>query len=440
MSLSHNYFKFKAIRDPLYGFIDLSELETKIIDTEIFRRLQFIKQLSHAYVVYPSATHTRFEHSLGTTYVSNIMANELGFNKQDDIEKIRLSCLLHDIGHGPFSHLFEHIMEKTNPTIEEPHEAISKIIIKEDSELDSILGSKRNEIVELLSKEIKSYKEPSKSLQSDIVSSGIDADKLDYLRRDSYHIGVAYGQFDFSRILHTLTSTVKGSQICVTNKGKDSLENYRLARYLMHVQVYEHHARLAADQMFLKALEIAIYEEKIFDEDLFKFDPAKTNSEFLNFYKSLDDFSIYRKIIDNDKAKTSKLILNNIKKRKLLKRVCEFTPKDLEKDADVANELMKMKPDDYQKIASEISNSLGLESYEVIFHKSAIKNKLYKKGELLFRVGDDIYDLETISPISGKDIEKYLVFGPIDKEIRKKIASKISDRFKVNLTKIAPIQ
>lgn len=441
MSLAHNYFRFKAIRDPLYGFIDLSELETKIIDTEIFRRLQFIKQLSHAYVVYPSATHTRFEHSLGTTYVSDIMANELGFNKQDDIEKIRLSCLLHDIGHGPFSHLFENIMEKINPTISEPHEAISKIIIKEDSELDSILGSKRDEIVELLSKKkIDSYKEPLKSLQSDIVSSGIDADKLDYLRRDSYHIGVAYGQFDFSRILHTLTSTVKGSQICVSHKGKDSLENYRLARYLMHVQVYEHHARLAADQMFLKALEIAIYEEKIFDENLFKFDPMKDNSDFLDFYKSLDDFSIYHKIIDNDKAKTSKLILNNIKKRKLLKRACEFTPKDLEKDADVQGELMKMKPDDYQKIASEISSSLGLEPHEVIFHKSAIKNKLYQKGELLFRIGDNISDLEAISPISGKDIEKYLVFGPNDKEIRKKIALKISERFKVDLTKIAPIQ
>ena len=130
MSLPYSYFRSKAIRDPLYGFIDLSELETKVIDTEIFRRLQFIKQLSHAYVVYPSSIHTRFEHSLGTLYVSNIMANELGFTKQDDVERIRLSCLLHDIGHGPFSHLFESIIEKINPTIPEPHEKISKIMIR----------------------------------------------------------------------------------------------------------------------------------------------------------------------------------------------------------------------------------------------------------------------------------------------------------------------
>ncbi len=440
MSPLHSYFRFKAIRDPLYGFIDLSELETKIIDTEIFRRLQFIKQLSHAYVVYPSLIHTRFEHSLGTSYVSNIMANELGFTKQDDIERIRLSCLLHDIGHGPFSHLFEAIIEKINPTIPEPHEEISKIMINEDSELNSILGLKKNEIIELLGKKIDSYKEPEKSLQSDIVSSGIDADKLDYLRRDSYHIDVAYGQFDFSRILHTLTTTPKCSQICISKKGKDALENYRLARYLMHVQVYAHHARLAADQMFLKALEIAIFEEKIIDADLLKFDPKKDNPEFLKFYTSFDDCSTYNKIMDNDKAKTSKSILNDIKKRKLLKRACEFTPKDLENAADVEGKFMKMKSDDFSKVALEISNSLSLEPHEVIFFKSTIKNKLFKKGEILFRVGDDVHDFDTYSPISGRDVDKFLIYGPIDKEIRKKIASEISNRFGVDLSKIAPLQ
>lgn len=440
MSQPHSYFRSKAIRDPLYGFIDLSETETKVIDAEIFRRLQFIKQLSHAYVVYPSSTHTRFEHSLGTAYVSNIMANELGFDRQDDIEKIRLSCLLHDVGHGPFSHLFEAILAKVNPGISEPHEKISKIMIKEDSELDSILGSKKAEIIELLTKESDLFKGPEKSLQSDIISSGIDADKLDYLRRDSFHVGVAYGQFDFNRILHTLTTTPKRSQICISNKGKDALENYRLARHLMHVQVYAHHARISADQMFLKALEIAIFEEKIIGEHLLKFDPNKDNSEFLNLYKSLDDCSIYNKIIHDEDAKTSKLILTDIKKRKLLKRACEFTPKDLENATDAKEELMKMRPDDLTQIALEISDSLSLKPYEVIFHKSMIKNKLYKKGEILFRDGNNVYDFDAISPISGKDIEKFLIYGPRDRPTRKKIALQISKRFKLDLSKLAPIQ
>ncbi len=437
--MPNSYFRAKAIRDPLYGFVDLSELETKIIDAEVFRRLQFIKQLSHAYVAYPSSVHTRFEHSIGALYVSNIMARELGFTKRDDIERIRCSCLMHDLGHGPFSHLFEAVIEKANPTISESHEKISRIIIKEDSELDSILGEKKNEIIELLEKK-ESYKESEKPLQADIISSGIDADKLDYLRRDSYHIGVAYGQFDFNRILHTLTSTPKGSRICISKKGKDALENYRLARYLMHVQVYTHHARLAADQMFLKALEIAIYDEKIFDENLLKFNPDKDNPEFLKFYTSLDDYSTYNKIIDSDDAKTSKLILVNIRKRKLLKRACEFAPKDLENAADVEGRFMKMKSGDFNEIALEISNSLNLEPHEVIFFKSTIKNKLFKKGEILFRVGDDVYDFDTFSPISGRDVDKFLIYGPADKEIRKKIASQISDRFDVDLSKIAPIE
>ncbi len=366
------------------------------------------------------------------------MANELGFTDQDDIERIRLSCLLHDVGHGPFSHLFEAIMKKINPAIDEPHEKISKIMINEDSELDSILGLKKNEIIELLDKDKISYNDNSKLLQSDIVSSGIDADKIDYLRRDSYHIGVAYGQFDFNRILHTLSTTRQRSQICISNKGKDALENYRLARYLMHVQVYAHHARLAADKMFLKALEIAIFDEKIIDEDLLKFNPAKDNTDFLKFYTSLDDCSIYNKIIHNPQAKTSKSILNNIKKRKLLKRACEFTPKDLETAADVEGKFMKMEPEDFEKTALDISNSLGLESHEVIFFKSEIKNKLFKTGEILFRVGDEVHNFAAISPISGKDIEKFLIYGPADKGIRDKIALKISEKFGVDLSKIAP--
>ena len=192
--------------------------------------------------------------------------------------------------------------------------------------------------------------------------------------------------------------------------------------------------------MFLQALEIAIHEEKIIDENLLKFDPGKDNTNFLNFYKSLDDFSIYHKIINDDNAKTSKLILTNIKKRKLLRRICEFTPKNLEGAADVERELMKMKSDDYKKVANEISISLNLEPHEVIFYKSEIKNKLFKKGEIMFCNGDEVFNLDAVSPISGKDIDKYFVFGPTDKEIRKKIALKISERFAIDLSKIAPIQ
>ena len=110
-----NYFRHKSIRDPLYGFVNLSEKETRLLDTSVFRRLHSIKQLSHAYVVYPSAIHTRLEHSLGCLYVANKMCHELEI-KGEDQENVRMAALLHDVGHGPFSHLFESVIKKSTPT------------------------------------------------------------------------------------------------------------------------------------------------------------------------------------------------------------------------------------------------------------------------------------------------------------------------------------
>ena len=136
------------IRDPLYGFISLSKIETNVIDSDIFKRLQHIKQLSHTYLVYPSATHTRFEHSLGTMHISDLMIKKLNIRKNNQ-QKIRLACLLHDVGHGPFSHLFENILKVCNPDISDPHEKISKMMLEHDSQLDRILSTHKSDIVEL---------------------------------------------------------------------------------------------------------------------------------------------------------------------------------------------------------------------------------------------------------------------------------------------------
>ena len=209
----------------------------------------------------------------------------------------------------------------------------------------------------------------------------------------------------------------------------------------MHAQVYEHHARLVADQMFLQALNLAIYDEKIINEDILKIDPNSSNPKFLEFYKSLDDNSIYDLILKNDKSKVSKEILFNIKNRKLLKRACEFTPKGLEKHADVNSDLMKMKTDDLNGIAKEISDSLKIPSHKIIFHKSKIDIKLYKEGEILFLHKNNVLDLTGSSPFMAKDsVIKYYVFGPEETEIRKKIACKIADRLGVPVDVISDLK
>lgn len=424
------------MRDPLYGFVSLSDLEIQVVDSDFFRRLLSLKQLSHAYIVYPTAIHTRFEHSLGVVHVADQMAQKLEL-LDEDIEIVRLAALLHDVGHGPFSHLFEHTMSKINLEQEDPHEKISQIIINEDPELNRILDGKKDSIVKIL-KGVSDDTDSTIKLRSSIVSGSLDADKLDYLRRDSYHIGVTYGQFDLPRILHTLTTTKHSSGVLVDITGKDALESYRLARYLMHIQVYEHHARLAADSMFDLALDIAVHEENVIEPSLLKFNTSGNNSEFLQTYKSLDDYSIYYKILESKKSRTSKEILRNIKRRKLLKRACEFTLDDLRDNADVEGKLLKMSSDEFKAMSSRIAESLKIPHHEVIFHHSAIKIKLYKRGDLLLKDGAKVLDLSSVSPIVAKDsaVAKYYVYGPEDKEIRKKIAEKTADELGMPLDKI----
>ena len=267
----------------------------------------------------------------------------------------------------------------------------------------------------------------------------MDADKLDYLRRDSYHIGVAYGQFDLERILHTIRRTpIKQSRICIDIKGKDALENYRLGRYLMHIQVYEHHARLVADQMFLQALDLAM-EDDIMDKSDLTLRKGGSNEDFLKFYLSLDDNSIYD-IIMQDKNSTSKEILSNIKQRKLLKRACEFTLHSIEGHASIGNDLKIMDEDKFSIIASEVSQEMDLERHEVIFHKSKIEIKLFREGDILVLKGNDVHDLQGSSPIAAKDqVFKFYVFGPRDLETRRILADKIAKRLDVPVNKISSV-
>lgn len=449
MSNNRNSFRYKSIRDPLYGFIGLSEEETKLIDTEIFGRLRGIKQLSHAYVAYPSAVHTRFEHSLGVAHIAGRMCDALQLNGEEK-RLVRLAALLHDIGHGPFSHLFENVLQKINPDITKIHEKISRLIIENDSEIDSILGSDKKKIVELLSpsqtstnnNKLSGYDKKKItdlfsqndtidnadkiSLPSQIVSSSLDADRLDYLRRDSYHMGVAYGLFDLERILYTLRKAEGPyTSLAVDVKGKDALENYRIARYLMHVQVYEHHARLAADRMFLQALDVAIHKEKIIDRDMLKI----SSPQFLSFYKKLDDNFIYNLIMNDPNAHFSKTILGQIKRRKLLKRACQFEPKAIP-DLKTKHRLHDMTQEELDAKAAEVAKDLGLKEHEIIFYKSDILMKLFGRADLLLLDDDKVYDMKEMSPIftEGRVIEFY-VFGPEDKTVRKRISRKIAGDF-----------
>lgn len=434
MTRSANTPGHKSIRDPLYGFVDLTETETKIIDAPAFRRLQDIKQLSHAYLAYPSAIHTRFEHSLGVLHIANRISRQLEFGDEEK-EIIRLAGLLHDVGHGPFSHLFESVLEAVNGK-QINHDRISMMFVREDPDISAILGEdKAGRVVSVLSGESVSGWDESKSrLATDVVSGPLDADKMDYLRRDSYHIGVAYGLFDLPRLIGTLTKTPDRDEcrLCVDSKGKDAIESYRLGRYLMHAQVYEHHARIAGDQMFLRALEMAV-DEGIIPKMCLEVDTCLENDhgEFLDYYRKLDDHSLYDLIIRKKPESTPAQILKKIKRRDILKRIVEIFPEPEVPNQQIRKRIMKMKKADLAKMSRDIAKDIECEAHEVICHKIAIPAGLYNADILLMQRGIP-RSVDDFSPIKNvKDVDMLLIFGPRSK--KDKIEEYAANEFEIIL-------
>lgn len=330
----------------------------------MMQRLDRIKQLGNTHLVYPSACHTRLEHSIGVLHIANRMAEKLEVNDRDR-EIIRYAALLHDIGHGPLSHNFERIFQIANNNKEITHEDITLKIIREDPEIKEILGKKSKKVLSLFDKD-------NLTVNSEIISSNVDADKLDYLRRDSHHAGVAYGLFDLERILHTIRKKVddKKSYIAVHEKGLYALEDYRLARYLMYTQVYYHHVRTITDGMFRRALEIA-FRDGIIEK---KFLNIK-NPKFLANYNSLDDNKIFSKILSSRKN-NARILIDGLEKRHLLKRGYEIEVAEVEKPL-LRVRIMQME-DKLEELEGTLAKKCGCDPDFIIANLLSIENVLYK--------------------------------------------------------------
>jgi hypothetical protein len=401
-----------TIRDPLYGFIEINEIEKVLLSCKFLQRLTRIKQLGHTYVVYPSAVHNRFEHSLGTLYVAGRICEQLKLSKKDT-RLIRIGALLHDIGHGPFSHVFEKLISEIAPKTS--HESITKLIIENDTELKKGLDGLTDEILQVVKYE-------KGTVRSEILSGVLDADKLDYLRRDSYHTGVAYGIFDFERIIRNLCiiEDEERQYIGIHEKGRDAVESYRMARYLMHKQVYEHHARLIAEDMFLKAVRFA-FEESVLDRDALN--PNVDVNYFLKYFFQLDDNSIQHTILTRSKGKAQKILLDLLN-RNLLKRAY-IIPISAEAIPDwrERTRFMRMKQEEINELENEIASKAGLGFENLIVHLQSTEIKLYERPEETVNIEDETilvkhYDgsvrhISEESPFSASRIPKRLyVFCP----------------------------
>lgn len=237
--------KKKIVNDPVYGFINISyPLAFDIIEHPYFQRLRYIKQLGLTYLVYPGANHTRFQHALGAMYLIELAIDVLrakGHQITDqEAEAASAAILLHDIGHGPFSHSLEHVLLQVN------HEVIGKSIM-----LD--LNRQLNGRLEM-AMQIFDGTYPKKFLHQ-LVSSQLDVDRLDYLRRDSFFTGVTEGTVGSDRIIKMLN--IVDDNLVVDVKGIYSIENFIIARRLMYWQVYLHKTVVSAEKLLTQLLKRA---------------------------------------------------------------------------------------------------------------------------------------------------------------------------------------
>lgn len=229
----------KIIKDPVHGYIELDDFARELLDSPALQRLRYIRQLGFSYLVYPGANHTRFEHSLGTMYLSDIASRRFGLS---DAERILVSAaaLLHDIGHGPFSHASEPLLEEY---LHQTHDAIGL----------PLQGQTRALLVnhDIDPEEICALVQGQHPLSS-IIHGDLDVDRMDYLLRDAYYTGAPYGTVDAQRLIRNMVRTDDG--IILDENGINAAESLLIARTMMRPAVYFHHVSRIGECMFQLAI------------------------------------------------------------------------------------------------------------------------------------------------------------------------------------------
>ncbi len=253
--------ELEIIRDPLWDNIRLDPPALQALDTPAVQRLRYIRQVGHAFLVYPGATHTRFEHALGAYHLTRRALGaleergELGQVPEEDCLAVRLAALLHDIGHYPFSHALEEAGLPSHETL-----GVAKLHQGELGERLAEIGGERfaGTVGALIAG-------GSPSPLQGLISGSLDLDKIDYLSRDARMCGVPYGTVDVDRLLSSLTlvETAGGLEVGVQEKGVSAVESLLFAKYQMYRNVYWHHAVRSATCMFKRAVRGALARDSV---------------------------------------------------------------------------------------------------------------------------------------------------------------------------------
>ena len=381
----HSNKRAKIINDPIYGFIEIDKgIINDLINHNYFQRLRRISQLGLSYLVYPGAEHSRFQHALGCLHLMqkalSILENKGHKITSDEKTAVKIAILLHDIGHSPFSHALERTLIKNIS-----HEDITLLYLHRFNE---IFDGK-------LSLAIKIFTDNyHKKFLNQLVSSQLDIDRLDYLKRDSFFTGVAEGNIGVDRIINMLD--VKNDMLVIEEKGIYSIEKFLLARRLMYWQVYLHKTVLSSEFMLIKLIHRAVYlvknqqeiylspEINYFLKNEFTLEELKHDNCFLEKFSKIDDYEIFTCLkywinsSDYVLSNLSKKILNrDLLKIKIQKNNFDITKIKDSKELMIKNEKITSNEADFFIFSEKVSNSLYTtndDNIKILFKDGSIKD------------------------------------------------------------------
>ena len=398
--------KKKIINDPVYGFISIpSALIYDLISHPYFQRLRYIKQLGMTHLVYPGALHTRFHHAIGAMHLMSL-AIEVLRSKGHEIsaqeeEAATIAILLHDIGHGPFSHALEHTLVNGIK-----HEDISMLMM--DKLNDEFDGRLTPAITIFRGKYHRNF-------FCQLISGQLDLDRMDYLNRDSFFTGVSEGVISFDRIIKMFN--VVNDQLVIEEKGIYSIEKFLIARRLMYWQVYLHKTVIAGEQLLVKILErakeLASGGETLFATPALQHFLQNDITE-INFFDDEYHLLQFSKLDDQDIYASVKVWENH--NDAILSRLCKMLNSRSLYKVEITNE--EPAADRIERLATQTALALNLDEDDVSYFvfTDTIRNRAYNAGNSNINIlmkNNDLVDIAKASDLSNLE--------SLDKTVKKHI-------------------
>jgi HD superfamily phosphohydrolase len=344
----------KRIEDALHGYIRLSDDEIEVLDSPQVQRLRRIRQLGLSSLVYPSANHTRFEHSLGVMHLAGEFAESMNLSEEMR-QKVRYAGLLHDSGHGPFSHASEVVAEKEGYS----HEDLSCQVV---DRLEDRIPVETSGIKEMI----------HGNHELEVVAGDIDADRIDYLMRDAHSSGLEYGMIDYETIISS--AVLHDDRMAFEERSVPALESLFTSRFHMIKTLYSHHAARIAEKMLQRSLE-ALLEEKDVDK-VMKMDDYTAHVELLNAENHASD--IYSRIRD----------------RRLFKTALDWSEDEISREG---LKIMEKRIEEPRKLEEKIADEAGIQKHEVIVDPP--KTPDIHDINVEIRSSDSVKDLQDVSPV-----------------------------------------